>query len=494
MRIKNSRKKAIQTGAAVVISAALVVSGCSSDDDDDSSTSTSVSSLNSIPDVSSLLVSSSTSLHGGGLQLAESADAVVGTPPAFSTLSASNLETYLIPEVSTLVSNITSAANSQDWTTFDTHMGNFRDGQAKCYVMQDAARQIADLSEASTSSCYMKKIDPETGTRAMTYVSGTEVAQGEYFKPAESTVYRAMQLYNFGLQSTPDETIIFEIQGTSVESGVYQVGLNFCSSSGDLRQKEIIRVDNNTGTLTVTTTRSGSSTYEGQSQTYARNITLTASLLQGSDGSISFDPAATRSMVIRGRDSSSSFTGSYNGTLDVSGNTLTAKFIFTGEESSNNSTFTFSEKSAAIVKYSGSSFDDVAIFEGAGKRSGTFNDGSSSFEHSDDIIFEYDETASPRYKTVTETDLSTALAAIDFTTDSTLSQSSPAAPDTTLDSSICSQTPDSVYSIDANSEAMTAVSQACEAKFDSGKSRICNSIRQVEDQIWSKLNQRNQAQ
>ena len=200
-------------------------------------------------------------------------------------------------------------------------------------------------------------------------------------------------------------------------------------------------------------------------------------------------------MTIKSSDSSDSFAYSSNGSLSVSGGTVTAKFRYKGSQSFGGQTFTFDEKSAAVVSYTGNNMSDIAISEGAGKREGSFTDDGSTdpFTFSDDIIFEYNENNSPRYTTATETDLSTALGEISFTDDSILSLTSPEAPTSITDSSICTRAVSSVYELDMSQTGMAAVQTACESRFSDGD-RICENIRTVEDQIWAKLNERQQAQ
>lgn len=455
----------------------------------DENSTTTISSLSAIPDIGTLLVSSSNSLALQG-----SADAVVGTPPAFNDISADNIEEYLISDIDELVDNLVATAGS-DWDQFDTYMDSFREGQNKCYVMQDAARQISELSSASTSSCYMKRVDAEEGTRLVTYVSGEEIEQGQFFAPSTDTVYRALQLSNHPEESMEDETIVFEIQGSSVESGVYQVTLNFCSSEGTLRNKEIIRVDNAEGELTVTNVSSGSEEWEGQSYSFAHNLVLTAGLLETTDGSIAFDPDTARTMEMQASSESSSHSDLFNGYIHVLDSKLTTKFINKGSSTWDGSTFEYQESAASIVRYTGDSMDDVAIYEGAGKRSGTFTDPDEDepFTHSGSIIFEYNENESPKYATASSTDLSDELDLIDLTTDELLSQDEPAEPTTTLDDSVCSQTPSSVYSLDMAQEGMRSVAEACEAHFSEGD-RICENIRQKEDQVWAMLHQSEEAE
>ncbi len=449
---------------------------------------TKVGSLSAIPDVGTLLVAAS---DDSGLRLQSSADAVVGTPPAFSSINGDNIEEYLISDINTLVTNLVSAAGSNDWDQFDIYMQSFRDGQNKCYIMQDAARQISELSSASTSSCYMKRIDAEDGDRLVEYVSGEEVAQGQFFAPSSETVYRALQLKNQPDARDGNETIIFEIQGTSVESGIYQVSLNFCSEDNELRNKEIIHVDNNQGLLTITNKNNGTEEYEGESFSHAFDLVLSAGLLTADDGTISFDPSSSRKMDIKGSFSSSGSSDTFNGSITVSDSKLTTKFITKGSHTWDDNTYKFSESGVSIVRYTGNTMKDVAIYEGTGKRKGTFTDPNQSepFTHSGSITFEYNENESPKYATAETTDLSTALDEIDMDTDELLSQTEPTAPSVTLDNSVCSQTPSSTYSLDMSQSAMQTIGKACEAHFEGGD-RICENIRQKEDQVWAKLNER----
>ena len=481
-----------RNGFAMVVPVltALIAAGCGSDSDDAATTTTTepfsetsvtqVASLTAIPDVGNLMITESSSLA-----LQNSSDAVTGTPPNFNSITKDNIEEYLITSVDTLVTNMTTAATSQDWDTFETHMQSFRDGQNKCYVMQDAARQISDLGQASGSSCYMKRVDAETGTRLIEYVSGDEVDQGQYFVPGTETSYRALQLEFDGQVG---ETIVFELQGTSVESGVYQVALNFCGDDGTARSKEIIRVDNNTGVLTITNTGGGTEDFDGEEFTWANHMVLTAGLKAVTDGTIEFDPAVARKLTINGSDSGSWGTGNFSGSIQISDSKLTTKFLSAGSNTFNNQTFTYSDKSASVVSYSGTSFAAVKVFEAAGKRTGSFKDPNETepFTHSGEITFEFNENEAPKYATIATSTLKTELDLIDFTTDELLSQTEPAAV-TEVDSTACAVTPTSVYKLNMASEGMIPVQAACESEFSDGDS-ICFAIQQKEDQVWDVIN------
>ena len=122
------------------LSAALAMSsGCRSDDDDgDTSTSaattdtsttssggttnasTSVSSLAALPDIGSLFNSGSSS----SLYLA-----VSGTPPVFSAIKPDTLETYLAPNITTLISNVNSYVSASNWDAVQTEIDSFRGAQ-----------------------------------------------------------------------------------------------------------------------------------------------------------------------------------------------------------------------------------------------------------------------------------------------------------------------------------------------------------------------------
>jgi hypothetical protein len=507
--MKRTDPKARHLWLAVFLAGStLTMYSCGADDSEDEDTAatgtfsetskTKVDSLSSIPDIGTLLVAS----DSGSLALQDSADAVTGTPPKFKDISADNVETYLSGDVDTLITELSSAVDSNDWDTVDAKVAQFRNGQAKCQIMQDASRQIGDLASASTSSCYMRKIDdPDRTDRLVEYVSGEEVEQGNFFKPAAETVVRAMQLANdpYAKENGGKETIYFEIQGSGVEPGVYQVSLNFCSDDGKLRNKETIRVDNNEGTLTTSMYSGGTDSheYDGQTftQTYAHEMALSAGLTENADGDIEFDPTQARTMSIKGTYESDSDSGAFNGEIKVKDGTLTTKFIGQHSSSFDGQEFSFTDKGASVVRYTGSTMNDVSIYEGAGKRSGSFDDGNNSDTFTEDVGFEFNEDAAPQYDTVTSSDYITAVNEIDFATDELLKNDSPQDPDASSvdDNSICSQTPVSVYKLDMSQAGMQDVASSCEVGFRDGD-RICDALRNQENKVWDAVHQSEQNQ
>ena len=449
-----------------------------------------VASLAALPNVGSLMISEeSTGLLG--LQ-ANSSDAVVGTPPNFADIDGESVNEFLLPDINGLIANIQSAVQSNDWDAFDTEMQKFRDGQTKCYVMQDAARQIGELASSASSSCYMKAVDPEEGSRIIEHVSGAELPQGSFFTPTAETQYRALKLTGMrdndsegenevSLQEGEDRTILFELQGTSVEAGVYQVSLNFCAADGTLESREVIRVDNNQGILTISMDRN----QEDDKGT----VKLTAGLTENEAGEVIFDSSVARILEIAESENFEGGTHQYSGSIEIADSKLTTRMTFSGQDNQNG--HSWNDKSASVVRYSGSDMSNIKIFEAAGKKDYNWSNGTDTFDSDESIVFEFNENENPKYTTISSSELSTQLDSIDFSTDSILNADlSAIAPN--LEANPCSQTPSSVYSLNMASDAIAEVEVSCENYFEGGDS-ICWSIQDKEAEVWDAVNSYQQA-
>ena len=474
----------------------LVLSGCGSSDDKtpemtgtfSETSKTKIDSFAAIPDVGSLMITD----DSGSLHLQpNSSDAVVGTPPAFASINKDNAEEFLVPNIASLKTNLRSAADSQNWDSFQTYIDSFREGQAKCSVMQDAARQISELTSAAGSSCYMKRVDAETGTRLITHVSGDEVAQGEFFTPAAKTVYRALNLTNMQNYDDPSEddaqepdqnkseTIIFEIQGSGVEPGVYQVSLNFCQGTTAIRSKEVIRVDNNEGVLTYTST---------QDDKWGKGlIKLSAGLLADANGKVSFDPASSRVMQQAHSYAMTDYTHKSNGYVGIANSTITTKYFSQGTGKHDETSYSYSDKNAGVVRYSGNSANDIKIYEAAGRIVNTYSQSEESFSNENSIVFEFNENESPKYTTITTSELKTSLDAIDFAADPILSQETPVIDLPAVDASICGQAVSATYELDMQHEGMTAVAEACDSDFGEDSAETCHNLRKAESELYDAI-------
>lgn len=458
-----------------------VVVGCGKKKSTDESTtsSTSVSSLSLLPDVSTILQSSSSTLTGDS-------DAVTGTPPKFAEIGTSditttktNLEKYLSGDIATIITDLTAAKGN--WTTAKPIVDKFREGQAKCQVIADAARSLQEMSERTTSSCMMGKIG-KAGIDAMTYVSGTKVTDGSFFTPEDTDVVRQLSIGGFGLEGA--DTIILNIQGKNTEAGVFQIKLNFCSA-GKSQGYDKIRVDNNAGTITFTTLHSGSEKRDSQTMTFKSNAVITASLKASGDAYV-FDSDKARQMTIQNYNSSGTSTNSMEGLIKISGDTLSSKLFMTGTFSNNGTSMTMSSKSYGEAQFTGSNFTDATIYQGAGRRVGTFNDGTASNSMDQSVGFEFDNTATPQYKTITSSTYITNVAALAFESDAILSKAAPGVADvTSMVDTDCSQTPASVYKMNQNA-ATKAAKTACDNNFHGGD-RLCDGLRDQENKVWNVL-------
>lgn len=477
MRMNQGRICSMMTALLAV----SVTAGCGKKKSDDSSTSsaTSVTSLSLLPDVSTILQSKSTTLTG-------ESNAVTGTPPKFAeigtadvTTTKTNLEKYLSGSVATLLTQLQAAQGN--WTTAKPLVDKFRDGQAKCQVIADAARSLQEMSERTSSACMMSKIG-KAGSGVLTYVSGTQIADGSFFSPIETDVVRKVTMGGNGGGGA--DTIFFNIQGTGTEAGVFQIKLSFCKD-GKSQGYDKIRVDNTAGTVTYTTLHGGTETREGQTMTYKSNAVITAGL-KASGSSYVFDADKDRVMTIANSNSATSNSHSMEGLIKISGDTLATKLIMSGSFTNNGQTMTNSNKSYGEAQFTGTTFADATIYQGAGRTKGTFNDGTHSNSMDQSVGFEFDNTATPQYNTKTSSSYITNVAAMDFAADSLLSKAAPTAPDlTSMVDTDCAQTPSSVYSITKNAN-MEAAQAACDNHFHGGD-RLCDGLRDQENSVWQVL-------
>lgn len=474
------RHNAFNVVSGLLILGTAASCGKKSTSDEVAASSTSVSSLSVIPDVSTILQAKSTTL-------ADSADAVTGTPPNFADIGTSdttttktNLEKYLSGDIASLITELTAAKGN--WTTAKTLVDKFREGQAKCQVISDAARSLQEMAERTTSSCMMGKIG-KAGIDAMTYVSGTKVDDGSFFTPGDADVVRQLNIGSMGLTGEAD-TIIFNIQGKATEVGVFQIKLNFCSA-GKSQGYDKIRVDNNAGTITYTTLHSGSETRDSQTMTFKSNAVITASLKASGDSYV-FDTDKAREMTVANYNKSSTSSHTMEGLVKISGDTLSSKLFMSGTFTSGTTSMTHTSKSYGEAQFTGTNFTNAKIYQGAGRRVGTFNDATATNSMDQSVGFEFDNTATPQYKTITSSSYVTNVAALNFEKDAILSKAAPSEPDVTsiLDSA-CAQTPSSVYKMNQN-EATKAAQTACSNNFHGGD-RLCDGLRDQENSVWRVL-------
>ena len=496
--------------------------GCGNDGDDDEETTADTTSTAGTPYApGSTSTASGSSIAGGALNLSAMPTisdivstsssplniAVSGTPPKFSDLSSSNLETYLTGSVSTMISNITTEAAkaSPNWTVVQGYVDTFRQGQTKCRIMEHAARQIDELSSRTNSSCYMKEIDKPSNSLLEWVEGNNQIAAGAFFTaPAGTTAANPIirEIHMEAQGDLPEQRIRFRI---SNDANIYTVKLTFCQN-GSAGGSDLIEVNSNTGSesMTYTTYHAGSDSFGGETQTYEFSSVIRATIASAVDSAggvnLVFDKSQPRTMESRGSMSSGSFQHSFNGSLLVSGDQLTNKFVMSGAHTFNNKTFTNDVRSYSKVRFSGDSSSSVAVYEGAGRTIGSFKDPDQSSAQSFDeqVGFEFQDTSSPQFATVTSSTYINDVAAIDFGTDSLLLNTTPLGVDAAIKAlsadsdcagSVADGTVEAVYRIGGVPADMAAIDAKCENHFDGG-SDICNALSQQEQSVFSALRQK----
>ncbi|MCX6106915.1 MAG: hypothetical protein NTY08_13905 [Proteobacteria bacterium] len=487
MRANSRSLTGLALGVALVSGACSKKSSSNSDDPansdsgtgTNSSTSFIVSSLSSIPDLDTFIKSQSTSAallstNQSGLGL------VTGTPPGFKDIgsSATNIQTNLTGNTTTLATDVETARSSSDWTGLRTKLETFHAANAKCQVMEHTARLVTRLKEDTGTLCMLKNIGSQ-GDKVFTVTSGTAIADltSVFAAAAEDKVLQIKQ---------PDGgTIMFDIKGTNTLPTGFQLTMTMCDENNAPTQQNAIVIDNTTRSLTFTSKRNDASKGGANG-----NFKFVGSLVSDGAGGYVPDTAAARTVDYSGGGTFGSFTSSDQGKLTISGNLLNAIFFSSHSGTDGNGrSMAGTIKDALSVEYTGTGSDSLVIYQGAGKNTGTFagKDGSGSDftnSRSDTIGFSFDNTASPQYKTETTSTFLDTVNAIDFATDPILSQTEPAAPDTTMDATKCTATATTVLNFAPNSESfMKAAKATCDTFPQHDNARMCDSLRSLEQRF-----------
>lgn len=433
--------------------------------------------------------------------------AVNGTPPLFKTLKKSNAKEYISGDAATLKSELLAAKNANNWDLVETKVKEFQKNIAKCHIMEDAARQIKDISQQTTSLCIQKKIDNPT-TSYLTYVSGTELQKGAFFMSgASNNVTRVLNIVE-PTELTQEENGEGQeggdgfnklVSNVSGNEGEYKVTLNFCKDKTLLNQ-EIIKVNMTTKVLDFT--------HLGQHGNNKFDATLSMPMTASADGTkFEVDTSSKRTLTIKHLFSESfseegfsgKVEGTFNGKIIVEGDTLTVQAFDCHKMTSDQENSEGCHKAEHKVRYSATSQSDVTIFEGAGKSEGTFKgsfDGESfSDKFIESVAFEYDEDASIKYKNVTDHSYLTVIKAKDFAQDDFLKSKAPTDPDTSsLTDSVCDPASvASTYKLDitnqATGQAVQTIMEACDSGMDQqeGGSKMCEELRNIENEVMNSL-------
>ena len=459
-------------------------------------------SLNLLPELTDFLKSKLSSFN---------LMAVKGTPPKFNTLKKSNAKDYISGDASVLKSELLAAKGANNWDLVETKVKEFQKNIAKCHIMEDAARQIKDISQQTTSLCIQKKMDNPT-TSYLTYVSGVELAKGAFFMPvATGEVTRVLNIAEPSqlLDNGDDQDgggsqeggndfnkLVTTVSGSTNE---YKVTLNFCKDKS-LLNKEIIAIDLTNRKLTFT--------HLGQHGANKFDASLDMVLKGVADGSkYEVDTSAARTLTIKHLFSESfseegfsgKVEGTFNGQISVQDDTLSIKAFDCHKMTSDQENNEGCHKAQHKVRYSATDQSDVVIFEGAGKSQGTFKgsfDGESfTDKFTESVAFEYDEDASIKYKNVDSSTYLTEVTAKDFATDDFLKSKKPSDPDTSgLTDSVCDPASiASTYKLDMTDEttgqAVQKIMESCDSGMDQqeGGSKMCEELRNIENDVMDSL-------
>ena len=460
----------ISVSLLMILSGVIMFSGCgSSKKDSDTTTTTNVQSLTLVPDTDTMVASNSstTSLL------------TTGTPPFVKDITPDNMATYFTGNVTTLLSQIEAARSSRNWDSVKTLVQTFYEGNAKCQVIEQTSRILTKLRGETSDLCMLKGLGKETGL--FTVRSGTAIEEGMFFTPVEKDVVRKFD--------TGDRSHVFQIQGTSTEANVYQLTMTSCLNTTALRAFRV-RVDNAARTLKITVAAKAN---DRGVTTNQASFELTGGIKKDGDSYVA-DTAVAREVTASGKGSftNGGNTNSFaeNGKLTISGDVMTAITMTRNTGGSSANPFNNLMRNAISVQFNGTGINDLVVYQGAGKNrsvmTGTHNGNSISQDRTQSIGFDFNNTVSPQYTTVSTGTYVDNVAAVNFATDSILSQTAPADPVLTLASDAnCQLTADSVIGMAQGSFAkMAAISAECNTnKIGESQSRLCQTLREGENAV-----------
>ena len=476
------RRQALIARSTIIAGSMVALISCgdssssdSSSTNEDGTVAVNVGSLNGLPDMTAVIGASS----GTSLALA-----VNGTPPLFKDINKDSIESLLSGSISDLKAAVVSANSSNDKDTLRSKVSTFHEGVAKCHVIQDAARTLKEISTFTGSSCYMSKIDNGTNN-GLTYVSGTEVEKGKLFEQKDDTRVVAMNITDgASLEGGGPERIVFEIQGRNVEAGVYQVKLNFCGkTSGVASSYDLIRVDNAKGRLIIKNKQKESfGNYLAEIDAPIRPSTTTS-------GAFEFMPGLKRVIKLHGKGGDGNAEFRMQARLELEKDILTSAFRgeFKFDHDGDGTYTTNRDKSVSRVRLDGSKTTETRIFEGAGRHIGDFQDEAGSRHTNDNSIgFEFDDSASPKYKSVSTGSYVDFIKNFKPGEDETLKADSIGDVDVAdINNSPCALSPESTYELNMGSSDMVNVVKECESGFDGDEAQLCDGLHGIEDTIIS---------
>ncbi|MBF0491645.1 MAG: hypothetical protein HQM15_02560 [Deltaproteobacteria bacterium] len=428
---------------------------------------TQVSSLSKLPDLSSML--DSTSSASISRSLIRSAVSGTSNTPAIQDMSGSNADAIFWNGMLAGINATPSTVVLTDQQTIN----NFFRESAQCYMAQGVGFSMQNIESSGTSLCYMKRAPAVIPADAVTPATAADAVMSQ---EANTKVIK-INATNMPGRNRPggnSQTIFIKIFGSSSTEGSagFAADLWFCSS-GAAGQAENIRYNSTSKIMTDTSVN-------GEKGGIYQNI-FSASLLAQSDGSFTFDPDQARSS-----DMFSSNQGDFKASIHVLGDQLTNKSYnsntFNGVPQSNKNY----SKSQISTSVSASGRKNVFFYQGG--VANTFGSGDSSNTFSTGTEWQTDH-----YVPVTSGTYYDAVSAFSFDTDAFYSS---LAEDTTLTASLsnydCSTTPDIELNMDMGTTAMAPVVSACEQHWQN--MNFCNSdaVQNAMNAVFTAQNQMQQ--
>ena len=438
-----------------------------------------VASLASVPDASSFVASASTT--ASALWLGENNDfnLVTGTPPSFKDIGvdSTSISKYLTGDFATLAASIETDRAAKNWSGVKTSLATYFEADGKCAVMEQTARIVSRLKEDTNTLCMLKSLGT-LGDKAFAVSSGTAITD-------MTTVFTATAADKvLQIIDSPTSSVMFDIKGTTSVPNGFQMTMTMCDKDKVPTQQNILLINNTAGTITFSAQRNDGA--KGGTSNFA----LAGAMVADGKGGYIVDTAKGRTVNFAQAGTFGDFTSSNQGSLAISGNILNTVFFTTHSgKDPNGKTSSGSSQNALSVQYTGTSTDDLVIYQGAGKNIGSFtgtNGNGESFTQvrSGTVAFAFDNTKSPQYPTQTTSVYLDTVTSVDFAKDAILKQSAPATPDIAMDATKCTATPTTVLKFVDNVEAVLKTAKAtCEDFRQKNNGSMCNGLRAVQQKI-----------
>ncbi|MBI4126802.1 MAG: hypothetical protein HY465_04835 [Deltaproteobacteria bacterium] len=385
--------------------------GWSDDDSDDSSGITDgreelasgrdAYSLSSIPDFTDLAAIDPSLSH---------TKAIVGTPPAFSSITEDDIDTYFF-------GNLLQQRRSR--YRFSNHRNEdqseaFYNALAKCELMQKNIWAASTLDQTTQPLCYMKKAshDGVFTDRAGALIQDQE----QLFEQEESTKVIRVRIKGRSSEEAPGNYGLVRIKGSRDTDKLFEADILFC----DGRPLEAI------GAHHIAIASDGAFLYQGSGHHRSgtlhaeRQVNIGAQLTTDARGETTFDSSIPKTMRLAERIRGSMLSQRERMTIDQESNLLlvlsaTDEEMMLRMENRGVRGERFEAKLYSLFDVMGSNFEDLAFREGAAALAFTAydRDGDVAWEPVDAqgdafqpiIGTEYRHSATPRYVTVDDSDL-----------------------------------------------------------------------------------------